>query len=89
MDYTKLLNFILELFDHDYKYAEWSIVSEDILRDEYTPGEILDRLYELDKTNLAVLRGVAAHPNTSAKNLMIISLIHILVIPEEWEKTAR
>ena len=42
MDYSKLISDLQELFDHDYKYAEWNVVSEDILRDDDTPTEILD-----------------------------------------------
>ena len=74
MDYSKLISDLQELFDHDYKYAEWNVVSEDILRDDDTPTEILDKLYELDKTNLAALRGISAHPNASEDILELLSI---------------
>ena len=38
---TDLLNDVIETFSVDYKFAEWETILDDILRDDYTPAEVL------------------------------------------------
>ena len=59
------LNDVIASYSFDYKYAGWTEINEDILQDENTPPEVLDKLYEDNKANPRIMRGLSAHPKAS------------------------
>ena len=68
------LNDVIASYSFDYKYAGWNEINDDILQDDNTPSEILDILYEDNKANTRMLRGLSVHPNASAAIMQSVQI---------------